>query len=396
MTPPAPADPRNDGIMKVLIIRLSALGDVVRTLPALTCLRRAWPEARIDWAVEEAALEVVRDQPALDGVVVFPRRSLARAARRFDAIPAAWRALRDVHAALRDARYDVVIDFQGTLKTGILSRLTGAPRRIGFGPGHAREGSHRFYTEAVPLPSRRMNRVERALAMIAHIGIDTTQPGSDIPEAPADAAYASDFLAGLAQQGGRGGAPAVIFPGTSAAQAYKRYPASHFAAAADRIAGETGAPIVVAWGPGEEALAEEVAGAMTSPAVVAPPMTIGQLSSLIRRSRVFISSDTGPMHIAWTVGAPVVAVLGPTDPVLNRPAGRWGAVAYRKIVCSPCRNRGCIARTCLHALPPGEVAGAAIDVMRRAEAEGRRPAGAATGDPPRMTMGPGEAPGAGR
>ncbi len=369
--------------MKILLIRLSAIGDVVRTLPAFTCLRRGLPDARIEWAVEEASTEVLRDQPGLDRVLVFPRRQLARTIFAPDELPAAGRALAAFLRVLRESRYDLVIDFQGTFKTGLLSRLTQAPRRVGLGRGHAREMSNIFYTETASLPRRRMNRVDRALALVAHLGISIDNPVSDIPERPADAAYVESFLAGLSVRAAAAGPPAVIFPGTSRAQAYKRYPATHFARAADRIAQSSGAPIVVAWGPGEEELAEDVISSMRSPASLAPALTLSQLTSLIRRCRVFVSSDTGPMHIAWTVGAPVVAVLGPTDPVLNHPGGTLGEVAYRKIWCSPCRNRGCSSRSCLEELPPETVAEAALTVIRRAETARSPLVG-----PPRATIAP--------
>ena len=383
--------------MKILLIRLSAIGDVVRTLPAFTCLRRGMPDARIEWAVEEASTEVLRGQPGLDRIVVFPRRQLARTLFAPDELPAAGKALAGFVRELRAARYDLVIDFQGTFKTGLLSRLTQAPRRVGLGRGHAREMSNIFYTETASLPRRRMNRVDRALALVAHLGVSVENATSDLPERPDDAAYVEAFLAGLSGRAAAG-PPAVIFPGTSRAQAYKRYPATHFARAADRIAQQSGAPIVVAWGPGEEELAGDVISSMHSPASLAPALTLGQLTALIRRCRVFVSSDTGPMHIAWTVGAPVVAVLGPTDPVLNAPGGTLGEVAYRKVWCSPCRNRGCSSRTCLEDLPPEMVADKAITVIRRAETAGQALPGRLTPltMPPQThryeTMGPGARP----
>lgn len=381
--------------VKILLIRLSAIGDVVRTLPAFTCLRRGFPDARIEWAVEEASAQVLRDQPGLDRIVVFPRRQLSRTLFAPDELPAAGRALAAFLRELRAARYDLVIDFQGTFKSGLMSRLTQAPRRVGLGRGQAREMSNIFYTETASLPRRKMNRVDRALALVAHLGVSIDNPTSDIPERPDDAAYVERFLAGISPRS-VAGAPAVIFPGTSLTQAYKRYPASHFAQAADRIAQSSGAPIVVAWGPGEEELAGDVIASMRTPASLAPAMSLGQLTALIRRCRVFVSSDTGPMHIAWTVGAPVVAVLGPTDPVLNHPGGTLGEVAYKKIWCSPCRNRGCSSRSCLEELPPETVAEAALTVIRRAESrqaplEGRPRA--LTPDAPRHeTMGPGSRP----
>jgi heptosyltransferase I len=260
--------------------------------------------------------------------------------------------------------------------------------------------SHLFYTDPVPLPRRAMSRVDRALALVAHLGVPVHDPTSDIPERPDDAVFVESFLASW--RAGRRGAPVVLFPGTSRTQEYKRWPAGHHAALAGLMASRTGSPAVVAWGPGELHLAEDVvAQAPAGSAMLAPPMTLGQLLALIRRARLFVAGDTGPMHMAWTVGTPVVAVYGPTDPTVNRPGGEFSAVAYEKIFCSPCRNRGCIARSCLDHLSPDTVAAVAAEVMTRAEAAGARPADPpeASPDPPSPprsylygTMGPGSRP----
>ena len=377
--------------MRILLIRLSAVGDVVRTLPALTSLRRRFPSAHIDWAVEESSQEILRDQPDLDSVLVFPRKKLSRVLLHPSEMKDARQALAAFMEDLKRPGYDLVVDFQGTLKTALMARLTRAPRLVGLGRGHARELSHLLYTEPVKLPSGPMSRVDRALALAAHLGADSRDTTSQIPERAEDAAYVDLFLSSLpASAGGkRRASPAVVFPGTSRTQAYKRYPPARFARAADLIAESAGLPVVVAWGPGEQEIAGEVISAMRSPATLAPALTLGQLTSLIRRASVFLAGDTGPMHIAWTVGAPVVAVYGPTDPEVNRPGGPFSAVAYRKVFCSPCRNRGCVARTCLEHLPPETVAEAALGVVSRAEAAGyfARPASIASSDGPLISEG---------
>jgi len=355
--------------LKILMIRLSAMGDVVRTLPALTCLRRAWPQAHIAWAVEEPSRDLLRDQSDLDETIVFPRKTISRLLTHPDELAGARAALSAFGRSLKESRFDLVIDFQGTFKSGLMSRLTRAPRRVGLPRGHAREMAHLFYTETPQLPSGPMSRVDRALALVAHLGVSVENAVSSIPEHAADAAYVDTFLAGLGitRHSGRKSQPAVVFPGTSRTQAYKRYPPRHFARAADLVARQTGSPVVVAWGPGEEEIAEEVISSMATPATLAPPLTLGQLTALIRRSRVFLAGDTGPMHLAWTVGTPLVAIYGPTNPVVNQPGGTCSTVAYRKVFCSPCRNRGCIARTCLEHLPPEQVASAASAVIAKAE-----------------------------
>ena len=395
--------PPGANALNILLIRLSAMGDVVRTLPALMCLRRAYPQAHISWAVEEASRDILADQADLDEVLVFPRRKLSRLLLHPDEIGDARAALASFTRALKVGRFDLVIDFQGTFKSGLIARLTGAPRRVGLGRGQAREMSYIFYTETARLARPKMSRVERGLALVAQLGVSTEGATSSLPERADDAAYVEEFLRTLAPAGAAATAPAVIFPGTSRVQAYKRYPPANFARAADQIARQTGAPIVVAWGPGEQEIASEVVGAMAMPAVLSPSLTLGQLTALIRRARVFVAGDTGPMHIAWTVDTPLVAVYGPTDPEVNQPGGRFSEIAYDRVFCSPCRNRGCIARTCLEHLDPALVARAAHSVIQRADQAGRvgwshgpsasmlRP----SGDPPGTrfeTMGPGMRP----
>jgi len=394
--------PRSEALLNILMIRLSAMGDVVRTLPALTCLRRAYPSDRITWLVEPASAEILASQTDLDETLVFPRADLSRALLYPGEILRARDTVAGFIQTLKQRRFDLVIDFQGTLKSGLMARLTRAPRRVGLGPGHAREMAYLFYTERARLPRARMSRVDRALALVAHLGVDTRDATSSIPERPEDAAYVELFLSALKKKTRDSGgyaaplSPAVVFPGTSRRQAYKRYPPDNFARAADLVAERTGAPVVVAWGPGEEELAGEVISSMRSPATLAPSLTLGQLTALIRRSKVFLAGDTGPMHIAWTVGTPVVAIYGPTDPVVNNPGGDHSAVAYRKIFCSPCRNRGCIARTCLEHLPAETVAGAALQVIERAESGRPRSlpvSQARHADKPQyLTMGPGVRP----
>ncbi len=372
--------------MKILLIRLSAIGDVVRTLPALTCLRRGYPDAHIAWAVEEAAHDIVKDQPDLDETLVFPRRALSRIVLHPGETGGALRALRGFRDVLRSARFDMVIDFQGTVKSALIARMTGAGRIVGLGRGHAREMSHLLYSDPVPLPPGKMSRVDRALALVSHLGLPVEGATSGIPERAEDREFVEAFLARIDARV----PPAVVFPGTSRTQAYKRYPPRHFARAADEVAERTGSRVVVAWGPGEEDIADEVIAGMTTPAILAPPLSLGQLTSLIRRCRVFIAGDTGPMHIAWTVGVPVVAVYGPTDPVTNRPGGPFSAVAYEKYFCSPCRNRGCVAVSCMENLRPGIVAEAALGVIARAEQN--RQGGSRHGA---MAMGPGSDPSSG-
>jgi lipopolysaccharide heptosyltransferase I len=300
---------------RVLLIRLGAVGDVLRTLPALHLIRTTFPSARITWLVEDLSRDLLAGHPEIDEILRFPRRELRDALLRPRLLAGAAASLvRD----LRRGRFSVALDFQGSFKSGLLSLLSGAPRRVGFAPGHSRELSFLFTNEWVRPRVRRLNRVERNLLVAEALGARGDAIEVILPERPEEGRAAVEILRGLNPKG----APVVLLsPGTSRRQRSKRWPPDHFARLAALLAPDPGVVPVVAWGPGEETLAREVVTGSGGRAVAAPPTSLRLLAALLRRSALFVGADTGPMHLAWSVGCPVLALFGPTDPRLNAPLG---------------------------------------------------------------------------
>lgn len=300
---------------RFLIVRLSAIGDVVRTLPALEALRAAEPDAHIAWLVEDRARSVVAGHPALDGVYVYERRKISHDLRR----PWRWRRfLGRVLTLLTDLRrrpYDVVLDFQSLVKSGLLTWATGAPVRVGFVREHCRERWNAWFTNAKVDPGdARLPRVQRNLEFIRHFSPAELHPRKatwyDTPEAED---WADEVLAHV---GGR--APILLHPGTSRQR--KAWWPSCWAAVGDTLREELDAPVLVTWGPGERDQAEAVAEHMWGPVEIAPETpTLHHLVSLIRRGAVFITVDSGPMHLAALTDTPVVGVFGPVDVQVNQP-----------------------------------------------------------------------------
>jgi lipopolysaccharide heptosyltransferase I len=355
---------RAEAPRSILVVRLGAVGDVIRTLPAVSCMRRTWPGARIGWAVEEPSRDLLEGHPDVDQVHVLARRSLgggAGPARLLRAV----RLLRAYAESLRREPWEWAVDLQGTFKSALVSRMSGAGRIFGFGPGHSRERAHLFYTDTLPLPRRRLGRVERALASAALLGADVAAPRRLLPERPEAAKAVEPFLSARAAARPR----ILISPGTSEAQSFKRYPWSHFAALADALIERTGGSVILAWGPGEESIVEAVRGSMRHRAVPTPRTSLPELVELARRCDLFIGSDTGPHHLAAAAGIPVVAIYGPTDAVVNAP---WGDRPHRSlsgdVACSPCRNRGCRSQACLRRIDPLTVAAEAAALLRTAGA----------------------------
>jgi len=342
---------------RVLVIRLGAVGDVVRTLPAARALRDAYPDAHLAWLVEPASASVLAGQPWLDDVRIFPRGLLREALGRGRVDRAgreAWAFVR----ALRAARYDLVLDFHAILKSGLLSRSTGAAMRVTYAPPFAREGAHHFATQRARLSPPKQSRFERNEALVRYLGVEAPLPSTPLRV---------DRAAREAARAAMGGEDVVaMHPGTSDSTAHKRWNAGGYAAVARALHVRTGLPSVVTVGPArnDRSFAESIVAAAGGSARVAPATpSLLDLAAVFAASRLYIGSDTGPMHVASLVGTPVVQLLGPTDPVENRPfPGTPSETVRVQIACNPCR-RGCAAAACMHAIAPGDVVDAAISLL---------------------------------
>jgi lipopolysaccharide heptosyltransferase I len=338
---------------RILVVRLSALGDVIHALPVLTVLREAHPDARIDWVVEDRAADLLAGRPELDRVVVFPRRELAALRRR----PAARvrRAFAFV-LELREHGYDASLDLQGNLKSGVIARLSGARQRFGLDRSLAREGNHLFTTLRIRPPRDATHRVQRNLALAGRmVGREAAWSDPGLPPSPAAAARARDLLA---EAGVGEGVPYVVLhPGTSAFGAFKRWPPERFADLAATLAGR-GTRVVVTAPPGEETLAREVAARSGDAAVVVRTRGLDVLGEVIRGATHFVGADTGPLHLAALGGTPVVGLFGPKDPAIYGPWGRRGdgrsgrlcVLGRADVACRPCGLRSCADPVCMSGL----------------------------------------------
>ncbi|MFQ5670463.1 MAG: glycosyltransferase family 9 protein [Acidobacteriota bacterium] len=299
---------------RILVVRLSALGDVVRTLPLLPPLKARFPSASLAWLCESPSQEILEPQPLLDQVLVFPRSGL-RSALAGGRLGPFTRLLRQTCRHLSSPRFDLVLDAQGTLKSGLLCLLSRAPVRVGFSRGAAREFLPGAATIRVRVPGPPISRVDKALRLLVPLGARPELAAASLPISPATAAQARELWRAA------GPRPWLLMsPGTSPRQAYKRWPAEQFGqlAAALRASGAT---VRVAWGPGESELARRVAVTAGAPDMVLPSTSLSLLAEMARAADLFIGNDSGPMHVAWLVGTRVVAIYGTTDPVINAP---WG------------------------------------------------------------------------
>ena len=295
--------------MRLVLTRLSALGDIVHAWPLATALAAAGHE--VAWVVEEPLRELVDGHPAVRLVVTAATRRW----RHRPFAPSSFAGIRASVGAIRAFRPDAAVDPQGLLKSAAWAALAGIPRRIGLDRAFRRERlAGLLYTEVVRPAPGTAHVVDLNLSLLTALGV--TPPEGAAPDG-------GFMLAGPPPARPARDAPAVIVPG--AGRADKVWPAARWSRLAARLSDRL--PVVVAWGPGEERLARAIVADAGRRAVVAPPTSIRDFAGLAAGAAVVVGGDTGPVHLAASLGVPTVAVFVTTDPRRNGPRGRRVAVA---------------------------------------------------------------------
>jgi lipopolysaccharide heptosyltransferase I len=346
---------------KILVLRLSAVGDVIRTLPAVKAVKTHFPFASITWIVEEPSKALIESQPEIDEVILFPRQRWSDGIR---SLKGGWRTIGEVRTfvqSLRNRRFDLVLDFHGILKSGLLSFLSGSPRRVGFVRKSSKEGNFLFSNIKVKLPNERISRFERNFNLLKGMGLEAPPKDYSLFIPPEDKEYVKSFFNQLFPPLKR---PSIaIHAGTSPKTLYKRWLPDQYAQLADRLVRELKATVLFTWGPGELDWVKRIQKRMKESSVLGPhTLSLTQLGEFYRHCDLYVGGDTGPMHIASLMGIPVVAIYGPTDPVLNEPFGPHKKVV-KDVGCNPCRDRSCKRLKCLEEITIDDVFKATREVL---------------------------------
>lgn len=333
-------------IRRLLLVRLSAVGDILHGLPVLRALKDWRRELEIHWLVEDRFSSLLRNVNELNGILEVPRKkwksekSWAKCAS--DAI--------QIRKQIRDMEFDVALDMQGLTKSGIWHWMARVPVRIGFGGKDSRELHPMMINVRIKPPDTCRHVVDRNLSLLSSFGIQSPKVDLSLPE---------DFEAKvrirqiLQDQAWNPEKLALIQPG--AGWETKRWMPEYFSFLADYLTETWGLQVVVLWGPGEQELAEGVIAGMNTPGEMAPPTSLLELVELIRTSCLFIGGDTGPMHIAAALGIPTIALFGASDPVRNGPYGEGHLVLYEELDCRPSWRTQCDHLSCLKNLTPEKV-----------------------------------------
>jgi lipopolysaccharide heptosyltransferase II len=304
----------------ILIVRLGAIGDVVNALVVASAIRRHAPGVTIGWAVHELSRPLVEGHPSVDRVHLW---------RKGTGLGGFRALLREV----RGAGYGLAIDLQRIAKSAALARWSGAERVLGFDRGRAKESSWLLTRERIAPADPSAHMVEQYLGFVRHLGIDPGEPVFELPADPRASARAERLVAEL------GAAPIAIHVG--ATKAANRWEPERFGDLARACLERSGVPVCLTGGPSDREAAAIAARAYPRIRDLCGATGLLELAELQRRSRLVVSCDSGPMHLAAAAGATVVALFGPSD---ERRTGPWGArhaVVRTSPECAPCNAKLC-------------------------------------------------------
>jgi lipopolysaccharide heptosyltransferase I len=305
--------------MNIALVKLSSIGDVVHALPVAAALHEALPQARLVWIVERREAAVLRGHPALSEVVPVDTRAWRRA-RTPLAVAETTGALVALGRHLRATRFDVAIDLQGLVKSGVITAATGAPLRIGFSAGHCREGLNVLFTnQRVTPPAAARHVVDRYLSLVEPLGARARSVEFALPTDGAAETRIDELLMGA----GLKPRDRLVVLNPGAGRPDKRWPIECFRGLARRLADEAGAAVLVIWGPNELGDARAIVDTDAPRRVtLAPPTNLDELLAVLRRASVVVAADTGPLHLAAALGTRCAGLYGPTAGERNGPYGQ--------------------------------------------------------------------------
>lgn len=332
--------------MNILIVKLSAIGDVIHTLPSLAALRKHYPDAHITWVIEEAAADLIEGHPDLNRVVVSRRKGWLRELRA----GRVGEPLREIFSFIREIRalpYDLVIDFHGLLKSAVIVWLSAGKRKLGY--ASLQELSGLFLNEKIPEDMTK-HAVDRYLDFPRYLGAHIQEAEFFIPIGNENAGKVDTLLATK----GIGMKDPFIAVNPIALWETKLWEDEKFARLCDRLIAEAGAKIVFT--DSNPASIDRIQAMMREPSVnLGGQTTLKDLAYLYWRAVFLITTDSGPMHLAAAVGTPVCALFGPTDPARTGPYGKGHLVIRNILPCSLCFRKHCDDHACMRDMTVDDV-----------------------------------------
>lgn len=347
-------------MMKILIVKLSAIGDVIHTLPSLNAIRKHYADAHITWLVEEAASSLVVGHEALNRVIISKRKQWIK--KKIG--PSCLKNIKEAYQfikKLRDTEYDLIIDFHGLLKSGVLIALARGKRKIGFDKGMEHmEHSYIFLNERIPPVNMDNHALLRNLMLINAIGIKSKEIEYKLPVSD----HTRRFLDSILERRRIKGSKLLVAINPVAKWETKLWDNRNFALLADKLIEKYNASVIFTGSQSDRSTIKDIMSFMSKKAVnLAGETTLKTLAALYEKTKFLISTDTGPMHMAAAVGTPVIALFGPTAPWRTGPFGSEHKILRSGLDCSPCFKRQCSTIDCMKQISVEQVLNAANSIL---------------------------------
>ncbi len=345
--------------MNILIVKLSSIGDVIHTLPSLAALRKLYPEAHISWVIEEAALDIIKDNPYLDRIIISRRKRWISNLIKREQVSKTIKEMMSFIKLLRDRRYDIVIDFMGLFKSSLIVLLSGGKRKLGYNSMQELSG---FFLNEKIYEDMDKHAVDRYLDFLIYLGADITEPEFLIPIKKGDEEHIENLLRSnnvlMKEQF------IVVSPMSFAGQT-RLWEDDKFAMLCDRISFDLNIKIIFT-GDKKDGIIKNIQSMMALPSVnLGGHTNLKELAYLYKLAVLVISPDSGPMHIAAAVGTPVIALFGPSDPKRTGPYGKGHIVVQKEMPCIPCFLKKCDTKRCMKEIGVDEVFEAVKEIVNR-------------------------------
>ncbi len=347
--------------MNILIVKLSAIGDVIHTLPVLNAIRKHYPDAHITWLMEEAAHDVIKGHKALDRIIVSKRKRWLKGLAGRSCVKN-FREVCSFIKELRDTRYDLILDFQALLKSGVLIGLARGGRKIGFDKGmEHQEHSYIFLNECIKPVDMELHALIRGMMLLESIGIQSREVVFNLPVSDRDRDAADDLL----MQHGIKTPALLVAINPMAKWETKLWDNLKFSNLADRLIKQANADVIFTGSQEDsEAIEDIISNIKAKAANLSGRTDLKTLAALYEKASIVVSTDTGPMHLAAAIGTPVVALFGPTAPWRTGPFGLGHKIIRANLECSPCFKRQCNTINCMKQITVDQVFDAVMSAIR--------------------------------
>lgn len=343
-------------VKKILIIRLSSIGDVIHCTPVAKALKVAWPDCHITWLIGEVSADLIKYNPYVDEYIIWSRERFEKYCRNYE-VKKAWSMWRELMHRLSPLNFYAVLDIHGLFLTGLIASRIKTERRIGL--KDAKELNFVFMGETVMPRGRHMT--ERYTSILQPLGIFVNSDDMTLVVPEAAQSFANNFL--LQAKVVEGDKIAVFVPGTT--WPTKNWPSEFFAETATLIKEDF--KIVLCGGQSESQFGKEIESQSHCDIINSIGKTdVLTMAAILKRATVVVAGDTGPLHMAAALGVPTVAIFGPSDPERYKPLGDNTITLFNRQECSFCHKKKCPTgkNDCMKRVLPGQVAAAIYKLVK--------------------------------